>query len=68
MLLVIPKILFKTKKSQSAVLKEKSYSFLFPLQAKVAGELGEVISGKLSVPKGQTVVFKSLGECTVQPH
>jgi len=27
----------------------------------VSGEIGDVISGKLAVPKGKTIIFKSLG-------
>ena len=27
----------------------------------MSGEIGDVISGKLAVPKGKTMIFKSLG-------
>jgi len=28
----------------------------------VSGEIGDVISGKLAVPEGKTIIFKSLGK------
>ena len=31
-------------------------------KATVSGEIGDVISGKLAVPKGKTMIFKSLGK------
>lgn len=37
-------------------------SFLSLQKATVAGEIGDVITGKLSVPEGTTKIFKSLGK------
>lgn len=36
----------------------------------MSGEIGDVISGKLAVPKGKTKIFKSLGklEITVEDY
>lgn len=34
----------------------------FDNKATVAGEIGDVISGKLAVPEGKTRIFKSLGK------
>ena len=28
----------------------------------MSGEIGDVVSGKLAVPKGKTTIFKSLGK------
>ena len=40
-----------------------SYSFfLCLLKSSVSGEIGDVISGKLSVPEEKTKIFKSLGK------
>ena len=33
-----------------------------PLKSSVSGEIGDVISGKLSVPEEKTKIFKSLGK------
>ena len=37
-------------------------TFLIQNKATVSGEIGDVISGKLAVPKGKTTIFKSLGK------
>ena len=34
----------------------------FKNKATVSGEIGDVISGKLPVPEGKTLIFKSLGK------
>ena len=36
--------------------------FLCLLKSSVSGEIGDVISGKLSVPEEKTKIFKSLGK------
>lgn len=36
--------------------------FLCILKSSVSGEIGDVISGKLSVPEEKTKIFKSLGK------
>ena len=38
------------------------YIFVKKNKATVSGEIGDVISGKLAVPKGNTMIFKSLGK------
>ena len=42
-----------------------SFNF-FTKKAIVSGEIGDVISGKLAVPKGKTMIFKSLGKLKVK--
>ena len=38
------------------------FFFLRILKSSVSGEIGDVISGKLSVREGKTKIFKSLGK------
>ena len=38
------------------------YIFVKKNKATVSGEIGDVISGKLALPKGKTMIFKSLGK------
>ncbi|KAJ7370702.1 hypothetical protein OS493_030454 [Desmophyllum pertusum] len=45
--------------SSEAAMKEAGDVILS--KATVSGEIGDVISGKLPVPKGKTIIFKSLG-------